>query len=403
MARILAYTPPARGHLYPIVGTLLELRRRHHDVHVRTLAAELGPLRAQGLHAEPIAPEIERLPLDDWRWSDPRDALAGALRTFGARADHEVPDLERAIAEVDPDLLLIDITTVGAAALAEVTGLPWAQSIPFFQHFAVTPGAAPEAARIPFTLSPAGMRVLDAPRRRLGLPPVLEPADAWRAPLHLYYTAPPFEIPELPLPASFRLVGPGDWEPGGDVPEWLAGIEQPVVAVTASSEYQRDDALVEVALEALRGEDVRVVATTVAHDPGRFAVPANARLARWLPHRALVRRAACVVCHGGMGITQRTLAAGVPVCVVPFGRDQPEVAARVAATGAGTWVSPSALSPSSLRAAILEAMTMRPGAESVAAGLTGAGGAPAAADAVEELLPGAMGASGVIGAGAVTR
>ena len=36
--------------------------------------------------------------------------------------------------------------------------------------------------------------------------------------------------------------------------------------------------------------------------------------------------AACVVCHGGMGITQKALAAGVPVCAVPFGRDQPEVA-----------------------------------------------------------------------------
>ena len=30
MARYLAYTSPARGHLYPIVPTLRELRRRGH-------------------------------------------------------------------------------------------------------------------------------------------------------------------------------------------------------------------------------------------------------------------------------------------------------------------------------------------------------------------------------------
>lgn len=37
MARYLTYTSPARGHLYPIVPTLLELHRRGHDVHVPEL------------------------------------------------------------------------------------------------------------------------------------------------------------------------------------------------------------------------------------------------------------------------------------------------------------------------------------------------------------------------------
>ena len=37
------------------------------------------------------------------------------------------------------------------------------------------------------------------------------------------------------------------------------------------------------------------------------------------------------VTHGGIGATQKALARGVPVCVVPFGHDQFEVARRVAA------------------------------------------------------------------------
>jgi hypothetical protein len=40
-----------------------------------------------------------------------------------------------------------------------------------------------------------------------------------------------------------------------------------------------------------------------------------------------------------MGITQKALAAGVPVCVIPFGRDQLEVARHVEIAGAGTRVS----------------------------------------------------------------
>jgi UDP:flavonoid glycosyltransferase YjiC (YdhE family) len=48
-------------------------------------------------------------------------------------------------------------------------------------------------------------------------------------------------------------------------------------------------------------------------------------------------RAACAVTHGGMGATQKALAHGVPVCVVPFGRDQLEVARRVRTAGAGAF------------------------------------------------------------------
>jgi UDP:flavonoid glycosyltransferase YjiC (YdhE family) len=129
-----------------------------------------------------------------------------------------------------------------------------------------------------------------------------------------------------------------------------------------------------------------VLVSTVAHDPDRFVVPENARLERWLPHGSLMQNAGCVVCHGGMGITQRALAAGVPVCVVPFGRDQFEVASRVTAINAGTRVLPEALSPTALRDAIDEAITMRAGAQRVAAGFARAGGPPAAADALESLL-----------------
>jgi MGT family glycosyltransferase len=382
MARFMAYTSPARGHLYPIAGTLLELHERGHDVHVRTLASEVTALNALGLHAEPLPAAIEQLPLDDWRWTTAEESLAGVFRTFVERSVHEVPDLQAAVAEVVPDVLVVDVATAGGAAVAETGAIPWAQWIPFFQHDA----RVPDATLVPFTFAPPGMEALNAPRRRLGLAPVVDAAEAWRAPLYLYFTAEPFEVAGLDLPPSFRLVGPGLWEPPDEPPGWLEDVDQPLVLVTASSEFQRDDALIETALQSLRSDDVHVVATSVAHDPERFDVPANARVERRLPHGPVIERAACVVCHGGMGITQRALAAGVPVCVVPFGRDQFEVAGRVTAVGAGTQVPPDALTPEALRSAIHEAMTMRAGAQRAATGFARAGGAPAAADALESLL-----------------
>jgi len=386
MARFLVYTSPARGHLYPIVDTLLELRRRGHEVHVWTLASEVGALRTVGLHAEAIDPAIEAVSLDDWRGSTPEEALGGVFQTFHERSEHEVSDLQSALARVEPDVLVVDVTTPGAAAVAEAGTIPWAQWIPFFQHVALAPNTSPQLTLIPYTIAPPGLEVLNAPRRRLDLEPLLSPVDAWRAPLYLYFTAEPFEAEGLNFPASFRLVGPGLWEPAAEASDWTEDTDQPLVLVTASSEFQRDHKLVETALQALSSEAVRVVVTTAAHDPGSITPTPNATIERWLPHAALTARAVCVVCHGGMGITQRALAAGTPVCVVPFGRDQFEVASRVTATRSGTQVMPDVLTPETLRAAIKQAMTLRAGAQRVAAGFRRAGGAPSAANALEMLL-----------------
>ncbi|MFN2465839.1 MAG: glycosyltransferase [Candidatus Dormibacteria bacterium] len=385
MARYLAYTSPARGHLYPLMATLLELQKRGHEVHVRTLASQVAALRSLGLHADRVDPAIEEVPLDSWQASTPQEGIAGVLETFAKRAAHEVPDLQQAISEVGPDALVVDITAVGAAAVTEASSIPWAQSIPYFMFSQFSPGGPAQFTPAPFSLDPAGVDLLNAPRLPLGLSAITGADDMLRARLYLYYTAPPFE-PGHTLPSSFRMVGPGLWDPPGDTPGWFDDLDRPVVMVTASSEYQRDDALVAAALGAVHDENVRVVVTTAAHDPGDFPAPASGRVVRFLSHGPLLKKAACVVCQGGMGITQKALAAGVPVCVVPFGRDQFDVAERVVATGAGTRVLPWELTPESLGTAIRQAMDMRPGAQRVATGLARAGGAPAAADALESLV-----------------
>jgi UDP:flavonoid glycosyltransferase YjiC (YdhE family) len=96
-----------------------------------------------------------------------------------------------------------------------------------------------------------------------------------------------------------------------------------------------------------------------------------------------------------MGITQKALAAGVPLCVAPFGRDQFDVAARVAAIGAGTMILPWELTAASLGAAVHEAMTMKAGAEAVAAEFSRSGGPQAAADSLESLLKASRNAESV--------
>ena len=111
MARILAYTSPARGHLYPLTPILDELRRRGHDIAVRTLSSEVALMRERGFDAAPISPQVEAIDLQDWRSRSPRRGLALSVAGFCARAEHDEADLRHAIDQVQPDVVIVALQT----------------------------------------------------------------------------------------------------------------------------------------------------------------------------------------------------------------------------------------------------------------------------------------------------
>jgi UDP:flavonoid glycosyltransferase YjiC (YdhE family) len=94
-----------------------------------------------------------------------------------------------------------------------------------------------------------------------------------------------------------------------------------------------------------------------------------------------------VITHGGHGTVTRSLAAGVPVMVVPVSRDQPDNAARVLYHGVGIKVSKRS-SPDKFASAVRSAMVddaMRSRARRMADRLAPDLGAPKAVAALEEL------------------
>jgi MGT family glycosyltransferase len=405
MARVLAYTSPARGHLFPLVPILDELHARGHEIALRTLASQVEPMRAHGFDAGAIDAEIERIAIDDFLARTPLGAQKRAMRTFGRRAEFDAADLRRAIEQEHPDALLVDINSWGAMAVAEAWGGAWAAWCPYplplpsrdappfgpgFRPARGPLGRLRDAAIRPLALG--ALERIVAPlvnevRVREGVAALSGAADLLLAtPLLLYMTAEPFEYPRSDWPAKVRFVGPCDWDPPAESPAWLEQVEQPIVLVTTSSEFQDDGRLVRCALEALADEPVHVVATLPSSDPASFAAPANARVLSFAPHAPILDHAACAVTHGGMGATQKALARGVPVCAVPFGRDQFEVARRVEVAGAGTRLVAKRLNPTRLRAAVKQAIDCGAGARRVAEGYRQTGGAGAGADAFEQLL-----------------
>jgi MGT family glycosyltransferase len=128
------------------------------------------------------------------------------------------------------------------------------------------------------------------------------------------------------------------------------------VLVGLSSTYQDQHAMLRTAVGALGSLPVRGLVTTgPAVDPAGVPAAPNVRVVEAAPHAEVLRHAAAVVTHGGHGTVIKALAAGVPLVVVPMGRDQLDVAARVAASGAGIRLKPS-VKPAKLAAAIAEVL-----------------------------------------------
>lgn len=116
--------------------------------------------------------------------------------------------------------------------------------------------------------------------------------------------------------------------------------------------------LVPVAPQTLSHLGMRAVATIAErNDPTAVGpLPTGAYLARSLSHTAVLERAQLLVGHAGHGSVSKALWYGVPMVLVPWGRDQPGVAMRAERLGIARVVTPEDLA---LPEAIRDVVTAR--------------------------------------------
>ena len=230
-----------------------------------------------------------------------------------------------------------------------------------------------------------GRDELNEQRAAMGLAPVERFHGGISEDLVMVATFPQLEYPRR-WPAEVQVTGPMEFElPYPDVALPAGGA--PLVVVAPSTAKDPECRLVRVALEALAGEPVRVVATTNRAQPEEpIDVPANAVLVDWLSYSQVMPQAALVICHGGHGTLARALGAGVPVLCCPAEGDMTENALRVSWAGAGLSVPWRLCRPASLRWAaqrILEDASFRRRAAEMAAWRRKNDGARRGAELVE--------------------
>jgi MGT family glycosyltransferase len=364
------------GAVFPTLSLARALAERGHDVRVLGDAVLRAEIEAIG--ARPItwtrAPHrtvrtVESDLFRDWEARTPAGAFARIRDRlmFGRAADvarDVLDELERRPA----DVVVSEPMLAGSLIAGEAVGVPVAMILTTVDAFpaegrpAFGPGFRPPAGRLGRLRDRALTRVMRASwnrgkgafnvaRAEFGLAPV---DDAFEALTHadrvLVLTCDAFDYPELPRHPKVSLVGPRL-----DDPEWveeaaLPAGDEPLVLVGLSSTHQGQDALLRRTAEALGTLPVRGLVTTgPAMEP--FAAAANVSVVQSAPHVAVLPHTDVVVTHGGHGTVMKALAAGVPLVVLPVGRDQLEIAARVVAAGAGVRLKPKA-SPAKIAAAV---------------------------------------------------
>ena len=371
MKRFLFVVIDGGGNVPAELAIARRLAGRGHDVHVlgdpsmQPDALEAG-CRFHGFVNAPARHNRDRDadPVRDWEASSP---IAQARRVgehvmFGPAAAY-ARDVLDAVERVRPDAIAVDCMPFGAIVGAEKSGLPAAILVHFPIHGPVQ-GATPfglglRPARGPLgrlrdrVLLAASRRMLafglapvNAARRELGLTPlddVLE--QLLRLNRSLVLTSREFDFVPDGLPPHVRYVGPQLDDPAG-LDEWSSSSsvegQDPLVLVSLGSTYQRQEQPFARAVAALGTLPVRGLATYGAIDPPAGPAPNNVTVIRSAPHAAVLPLASVVVCHGGHGTVMKALAHGLPIVVMPLGRDQRDNAARVEVCGAGVRISASA-------------------------------------------------------------
>jgi MGT family glycosyltransferase len=345
------------------------LAGRGHEVRVladRVLAPDVEPTGATHIPwtTAPQRPDLgpKSMVIKDWQAKSPAGAFAAArdgIMTGPAAlfADDVRAELRRAPA----DVVVANFFLFGAQVGAEAEGVPVAflapnlLSLPGWGSPPLGPGF-PEArgplgrlrdrlvGRAMVMQFNKGLGTLNAARRAHGLEPVGSVLASYeRADRVLLLTSRAFEYASFAPPQHVRVTGPrlddpawaGEWSPPTD--------DAPLVLVGMSSTYMAHEGPLQAAVDALGGLPVRGLVTTgPAIAPEAIRAPRNVTVVQRAPHSEVLRAASAVITHGGHGTVIKTLAAGVPLVVVPLGRDQLDNAQRVAHHGAGLRVAPKA-------------------------------------------------------------
>ena len=346
------------GNLNPLLTAARRLRQRGHRVRILGEADHHEETAKAGFDTLSWRRPPKIVPLEpgaeDPAWTEVR-TLFGQIM-FGAAIDYAADTMDALRTEA-ADVIVTNDLLAGPAIAAEASGIPYALLAP---HISIRPldGVPVGLTRVITEEDPEyqaheqaertklievmseHLPILNRARAAFGLRPlnhVFEHYD--RADRLFIGLSKIFDFPAKKLPANLRYIGPlldpPSWARPWTAP-WSGGRVRPRILVSLSTSFQDQAVLLRRIVSALGKMDLDAVVTIgPAMEKETFEAPANVSMLHSAPHDAVMKEVCLVVTHGGHGTVTRSLVNGVPLLVIPMGRDQGANAARVVARGAG--------------------------------------------------------------------
>jgi MGT family glycosyltransferase len=383
VSRFLFVVPPLVGHTNPTVSVARALEARGHEVAWVGHPGKVKPLLPPGARLfalpEHVTPEHARAVGERAQAVRGAAALKFLWEDFlGPLARQMQPGIDAAVRELQPHVLAVDQQAVAGGLVARRHGLPWATLA------TTSAGVIDPLAALP-AVKDWHRALIASLERDAGLPP----ADHAEISPHLViaFTTEALVGPRERFPAHYHFVGPSISDRPETAPFPFEQLRRPCVLVSMGTvNAEASGRFYDVAIAALREHDAQVI--LVAPPELVRDAPANFIVRQFIPQLALLAHVDVVVCHGGHNTTCEALAHGLPLVIAPIKDDQPIVADQVVAAGAGLRVKFGRVQPPELRDAVDRVRTepaFREAAARVRESFARAGGAPAAALALEAL------------------
>jgi MGT family glycosyltransferase len=414
MARIGAFCFPGTGHINPMTALARRLEQRGHQFVLFGIADTEARVRAAGIEFHGIGQQD--YPLGTLPQLDRQLSQLKGLATFRFTVDRVkntaamiLRDGPEAVRREHLDALLIDEADMGSN-VAEYLGLPFI-SIAFFPPLI-------KDDRIPAFCFPwqPGQNFISRMRNRLGfrlLSRIAAPIytvvnyhrKSWNlAPLKHSTEAlsPLAQITQLPralefpvddLPNNLHYTGPfvdHAQRPPVDFP-WHRLDDRPLIYASLGTLQNGADTIFRTIAAACSTLPAQLVLSLGGGlTPEQLGpLPGDPIVVSYAPQLQLVKRAATVITHAGLNTVLESLAEGVPLVALPQGNDQPGVAARIAARGAGIVIPRRKLNPARLREAIHQTLnhpTYRAAARKIQSEMQKIDALDRAADIIEDTL-----------------
>jgi len=398
--KLLFAAAPFSGHVNPLLGTAQLLAEAGHEVGFYTGTRQRDAVERTGATLFPLPDDVDfDLHNIDAQFPDRARHAPGIERMiydfktlFIGPMTSQYRGLKQLLLNFDADAIIYEHLFYGAVPMyfkpwqprpaligCGITYLttprqdhgPHGPALPFAtdeatrQAYRLETGPAVAAAVQPlqdfYTETLRGLGV-DDHRSNFGNAPTVLADAFWQT------TVPSFDYPQSENGPDITFMGAmPQVSSTTPLPPWADELEKfgRVVLITQGTVANDDlTALVSPALAALADEaDTLVLVTGGGRALDELGnLPANARVATYLPFDWLMPKIDLLITNGGYGTVNQALAAGVPIIVGGSTEDKPEVSARIAWSGAGINLKTATPTPEAIRDAfrqIFDGVTFR--------------------------------------------